>query len=61
MTRYSFIRTIVEDPDRPGEMILDLGEEICEHLDWHEGDELEWKNLGDGSWSLSKKVSKSDE
>ena len=61
MTHSSFIRTIVEDPNHPGEMILDLGEEVCKQLDWHEGDEVEWKDLGNGYWSLSKKVSKSDE
>jgi hypothetical protein len=53
--RYSFIRTIVEDPDHPGEMLLDLGDELCEHLDWKPGDVLEWIDNKDGTWTLRKK------
>jgi hypothetical protein len=59
MTRYSFIRTIVEDPDHPGEMLLDLGEELCEHLNWKAGDELDWVDNKDGTWTLRKKTSTS--
>jgi len=59
MTRYSFIRTIVEDPDHPGEMLLDLGDELCEHLGWKPGDELDWVDNKDGTWTLRKKVSSS--
>jgi hypothetical protein len=55
MTGYSWIRAIVEDPDYPGELLLDLGDELCEHLGWKEGDELEWNDNQDGSWSLKKK------
>ena len=55
MTHSSFIRTIVEDPDHPGEMILDLGEEVCKQLDWHEGDEVDWEDNKDGTWTLRKK------
>jgi hypothetical protein len=54
MTRYSFIRTIVDDPDHPGEMLLDLGDEICEHLGWKEGDTLEWIDNKDGTWTIKK-------
>lgn len=59
MTRYSFVRTIVEDPDRPGEMLLDLGDELCKHLGWKPGDELEWIDNKDGTWILRKKISAS--
>jgi hypothetical protein len=54
MTRYSFVRAIVEDPDAPGEMLLDLGDELCEHLEWKPGDTINWKDNGDGTWTLSK-------
>lgn len=57
MTRYSFITTIVEDPDHPGEMLLDLGDELCEHLGWKPGDELDWIDNKDGTWTLRKKTS----
>lgn len=55
MTRYSWVRAIVEDPKSPGELLLDLGPEICEHLNWQEGDELLWIDNKDGSWTLKKK------
>jgi endonuclease YncB( thermonuclease family) len=55
MTHYSFIRTIVEDPDHPGEMLLDLGDELCKHMDWKAGDTLVWIDNGDGTWTLRKK------
>jgi hypothetical protein len=55
MTRYEWIKAIVEDPDHPGEMLLDLGDEICKHLGWREGDTLEWQDNKDGTWTLRKK------
>lgn len=54
MTRYSWIRTIVEDPEHPGEMLLDLGDEICEHLGWKAGDTLTWIDNQDGTWTIKK-------
>ena len=57
MTRYSFVRSLVEDPDHPGEILLDLGEEICEHLGWRPGDEIEWIDNKDGTWTIKKKTS----
>jgi hypothetical protein len=59
MTRYSWITTIVEDPDHPGEMLLDLGNELCKHLGWKPGDELDWVDNKDGTWTLRKKTSTS--
>jgi hypothetical protein len=56
MTRHEWVKTIVEDPDHPGEMILDLGDEICEHLGWQEGDTLQWIDNKDGTWTLRKKT-----
>jgi hypothetical protein len=59
MTRYSFVRTIVEDPDHPGEMLLlDLGDEMCEHLGWKTGDKLEWIDNKDGTFTLRKLTNK---
>jgi hypothetical protein len=54
MTRYSFVRALVEDPDHPGEVLLDLGDELCEQLGWKPGDTLVWKDNLDGTWTLSK-------
>ena len=58
MTRYSFVRTIVEDPEHPGEMLLDLGDEQCEHLGWKPGDTIVWKDNQDGTFTLKKADSK---
>lgn len=55
MTRYEFIRSIVEDPDNPDSMLLDMGDELCKYLGWSEGDEIEWIDNHDGTWLLRKK------
>ena len=55
-----FERTLIEDPDHPGELLLDLGEELCAEMGWQEGDQLEWKQLEDGRWSLTKITSQSN-
>lgn len=54
MTQQSQVLQVIEDPDCPGELLLDLGHEICERLNWQPGDELVWTDNGDGSWTLSK-------
>lgn len=36
-----------------GELVLDLGLELCAQLGWQVGDALEWKDLGNGSWQLT--------
>ena len=57
MTHYSFIRSIVDDPDHPGELLLDLGNELCEYLGWKEGDTIEWIDNKDGTWTIRKQES----
>ena len=49
--------TVVEDPDHPGELLLDLGTELCAELGWQVGDTLEWIDNKDGSWLLQKQAS----
>jgi len=53
----SKVVTLVEDPDHPGELLLDLGNDLCAEMGWEEGDTLEWKQLEDGKWSLTKVIS----
>lgn len=50
----SFTRTIQEDPDHPGEVMIDLGQDLCDQLGWKEGDTVEWIDNKDGSWTLKK-------
>lgn len=52
--------TLQEDPDTK-ELILPFTDEILKTVGWKEGDVIVWKNNNNGSWSLSKKVDKTDE
>ena len=45
---------VVEDPDHPGELLLDLGLELCAQLDWQVGDTIEWTDQKDGTWLMTK-------
>ena len=49
-----FTRTLLEDPENPGEVILDLGNELCELVGWQPGDEIEFVDNKDGTWTLKK-------
>ena len=44
--------SIVESDN--GDLVLDLGNELCEQLGWAIGDTIDWKDNGDGSWTLTK-------
>ena len=50
----SITRIIVEDPDHPGELLLDLGNELCEQLGWQLGDTIKWIDNHDGTFTLRK-------
>lgn len=47
---------IIEDPDMPGELLVELGNELCAELGWQEGDTVEWIDNKDGSWTIQKKI-----
>lgn len=47
---------VIEDPDNPEELLLDLGHELCESLGWNVGDTVEWIDNKDGSWTLQKQT-----
>jgi len=51
----SIIVQVIEDPEDPEQLLLDLGTELCDRLGWHVGDQLDWIDNGDGSWTLTKK------
>jgi hypothetical protein len=46
-----------EDPENPEQLLLDLGTELCEQLGWLPGDQIEWIDNKDGSWTLIKPTS----
>jgi hypothetical protein len=46
--------TVIEDEQDPDQLLLDLGTELCEQLNWRPGDQLDWTENEDGSWTLTK-------
>lgn len=48
-----WILDVKEDPET-GDSILELPQDLLESAGWQEGDVLEWRDLGDGSWALTK-------
>jgi hypothetical protein len=53
--KVSWTIEVQEDPET-GDAILEFPPDLLANVGWKEGDTLEWKDNGDGSWSLSKKV-----
>jgi hypothetical protein len=51
--KTSWELTVEEDPET-GELVLQLPEEFLNVQGWKEGDELNWTDNKDGSWTLSK-------
>lgn len=50
----SYICKVVEDPDYPGELALDIPDDLIELAGLAIGDELQWINNENGSWSIIK-------
>lgn len=44
---------VKEDPEN-GDAILEFPADLMKQTGWKEGDILEWKDLGNGTWSLTK-------
>lgn len=55
MANKSWTLTTEEDPADPEGLLLTFPPDLLESAGWKSGDTLEWKDNGDGSWSLSKK------
>jgi hypothetical protein len=52
----SYIRNVIENPDNSEELVIDLGDDLCREAGWEVGDTLEWQDMGNGSWQITKKV-----
>jgi hypothetical protein len=50
----SWTITVEEADDGSGDIVLPLPQELLDIQGWKEGDTLEWTDLGDGSWTISK-------
>ena len=46
----------IQQDSATGDAILQFPEDLLEATGWGEGDVLKWSDLGDGTWSLTKKV-----
>lgn len=52
MTEKTWSVELKPDPENPEEVIMELPEDFCAEADWRPGDELNWVDLGNGSWTL---------
>lgn len=53
MTKTSWEVTVELDPDT-GELMLPLPADLLAMQGWVTGDELDWIDNGDGSWTIQK-------
>jgi hypothetical protein len=51
-----WIIDLEEAKDASGDLIMPLPQDLLDSAGWKEGDILEWKDLGNGSWSLTKQL-----
>jgi len=56
----SYIVTIEKDPET-GDLILPLPEKLMEETGWKTGDTLDWKDNGDGTFSMTKQKTEETE
>lgn len=56
MEQKSWIIDVKEDEN--GDCFIELGYQILDQLDWKVGDELEWIDNHNGTWSIVKKEDK---
>lgn len=45
---------VIDDPDIPGGLLLELPDKLCLEVGWRIGDTLEWIDNKDGTFSLKK-------
>ena len=53
--------TLDVQEDENGDAVIQFPEDLLERVGWHEGDALQWRDLGNGSWSLAKKDTEDDD
>ena len=56
----SYIVTIEKDPET-GDLILPLPDKLLKEAGWKTGDTLDWKDNGDGTFSMTKKETEETE
>ena len=53
--------TLDVQEDENGDAVIQFPDDLLAKVGWHEGDALQWRDLGDGSWSLTKKDTEEDD
>ena len=48
--------TLEEADDGSGDLVMPLPQDLLNGAGWQEGDTLNWTDLGNGAWSLTKQV-----
>jgi hypothetical protein len=54
----SWVLDVQEDEN--GDAVIEFPPDLLARAGWQEGDTVKWRDLGDGSWSLSKKDTEED-
>lgn len=55
--KFKWTLEVEEDPET-GEAVIQFPPDFLEAVGWTEGDSINWKNNGDGSWTLEKVIQK---
>ena len=53
--------TLDVQEDENGDAVIQFPDDLLAKVGWQEGDALQWRDLGDGSWSLAKKDTEDDD
>jgi len=56
---YKMLYTTTVEEDENGEQFITFPDEVMSDLGWKEGDTIDWKDMGNGSFSLTK-INKDD-
>ena len=56
MIEEPYICAIVEDPDNPGELAMDIPDELLLEAGWAIGDDLSWTDNKNGTWTIEKVI-----
>ena len=53
-TKTSWTLTVEEADDGSGDLVIPFPQDFLDQQGWKEGDTLDWKDNGDGTWTLEK-------
>ena len=54
MNKTNWTVIVEETQDGSGDLVLPLPQDMLDLQGWKEGDTLEWTDVGDGAWTLTK-------